>query len=79
MDFYKEKFKDGKWDEIEVPSNWELKGYGIPIYVNIPTNGPPKPIPLKYLLITTRWVPTGKISQCLIPGITRKYSSISGR
>jgi beta-galactosidase len=23
------------WDEIEVPSNWEMKGYGIPIYTNI--------------------------------------------
>lgn len=23
------------WDEIEVPSNWELKGYGQPIYSNI--------------------------------------------
>ncbi len=34
--FYEPKFKDKKWDEIPVPSNWELKGYGIPIYVNIP-------------------------------------------
>ena len=24
------------WDDIPVPSNWELQGYGIPIYVNIP-------------------------------------------
>lgn len=23
------------WDEIEVPSNWQLKGYGKPIYTNI--------------------------------------------
>lgn len=22
------------WDDIEVPSNWELQGYGIPIYTN---------------------------------------------
>jgi len=34
--FFQKKFKDGKWDDIEVPSNWEMKGYGIPIYVNIP-------------------------------------------
>lgn len=26
---------DGAWDDIEVPSNWELKGYGQPIYTNI--------------------------------------------
>lgn len=31
--FYKSKVKN--WDTIEVPSNWELKGYGIPIYTNI--------------------------------------------
>lgn len=29
-DFYKEKVTG--WDTIEVPSNWELKGYDIPIY-----------------------------------------------
>ena len=23
-------------DSILVPSNWQLKGYGLPIYVNIP-------------------------------------------
>jgi beta-galactosidase len=23
------------WDEIEVPSNWQLKGYGVPIYTNV--------------------------------------------
>ena len=31
--FYKSKVKN--WDTIEVPSNWELKGYGIPVYTNI--------------------------------------------
>lgn len=28
--FYKQQVKN--WDKIEVPSNWELKGYDIPIY-----------------------------------------------
>ena len=23
-----------EWDEIKVPSNWEVEGYGVPIYVN---------------------------------------------
>ena len=23
------------WDKIEVPSNWQLKGYGKPIYTNV--------------------------------------------
>jgi beta-galactosidase len=26
---------DSNWDDIEVPSNWELQGYGDPIYTNI--------------------------------------------
>lgn len=29
-DFYRSKVRG--WDKIEVPSNWELKGYDIPIY-----------------------------------------------
>ncbi|MFR7812889.1 MAG: hypothetical protein ACLU4N_28670 [Butyricimonas faecihominis] len=33
MDFYKVGYDVRKWDNIEVPSNWELKGYGVPIYV----------------------------------------------
>jgi len=34
-DFYKTDFNTINWSEISVPSNWELKGYGIPIYTNI--------------------------------------------
>lgn len=33
-DFYKTDFDTSNWDNIDVPSNWELKGYGVPIYVN---------------------------------------------
>ncbi len=29
-DFYLSRIEN--WDRIEVPSNWELKGYGIPVY-----------------------------------------------
>lgn len=32
--FYKDNYDTRDWDQIDVPSNWELKGYGIPIYVN---------------------------------------------
>ncbi len=35
VDFYKENYDDRQWDEIPVPSNWEMYGYGIPIYTNI--------------------------------------------
>lgn len=34
MDFYKSGFDVSKWDDMQVPSNWEVEGYGIPIYAN---------------------------------------------
>ena len=33
--FYKNKYKVDTWDKIPVPSNWQLHGFGIPIYTNI--------------------------------------------
>jgi beta-galactosidase len=49
-DFYKVEYDVSQWDEIEVPSNWELQGYGIPTYTNIrypfsPDNPNPPHIP----------------------------------
>ncbi|UMB53741.1 DUF4981 domain-containing protein [Lutibacter sp. A64] len=42
--FYKDDFSLEGWDKIEVPSNWEMKGFGIPIYTNrtymFPANPP---------------------------------------
>ena len=35
-DFYRPDFDLADWDEIPVPSNWQLQGYGYPIYTNIP-------------------------------------------
>ena len=34
--FFKPKYDDASWANIPVPSNWELEGYGVPIYVNQP-------------------------------------------
>ncbi|NTS41875.1 DUF4981 domain-containing protein [Flavisolibacter sp. BT320] len=34
-DFYRTNLNDAAWATIHVPSNWELKGHGIPIYTNI--------------------------------------------
>jgi beta-galactosidase len=42
-DFYKTDFNVVNWKEISVPSNWELKGYGIPIYTNITYPFPKNP------------------------------------
>ncbi len=33
-DFFKTDFQDKAWSKIKVPSNWEIEGYGIPIYSN---------------------------------------------
>ena len=35
-DFFKPEFDDSGWDRFAVPSNWEFKGYGTPIYINSP-------------------------------------------
>lgn len=34
-DFFRPGFDDSAWDSIPVPGNWELHGYGDPLYVNI--------------------------------------------
>lgn len=35
VDFYKTDYNVSGWKEIQVPSNWEMLGYGTPIYTNI--------------------------------------------
>ncbi|MBD8488165.1 DUF4981 domain-containing protein [Echinicola sp. CAU 1574] len=42
-DFYEESFNDQHWDEIKVPSNWELEGYDMPIYTNVSYPFPANP------------------------------------
>ncbi|AQT69362.1 Beta-galactosidase [Anaerohalosphaera lusitana] len=46
-DFYKAGYDVSGWDEIAVPSNWEMEGYGTPIYTNVtypfPANPPEIP------------------------------------
>ncbi|GKX32287.1 hypothetical protein SH1V18_47670 [Vallitalea longa] len=33
--FYQDSYNITNWDDIEVPSSWQLKGYDYPIYTNI--------------------------------------------
>lgn len=44
LDFYAANLNDTNWKNIQVPSNWELQGFDIPIYTNItypyPKNAP---------------------------------------
>ncbi len=41
--FYKIDFDDNSWNDISVPSNWELEGYDIPIYTNVTYPHPKNP------------------------------------
>lgn len=44
VNFYQTNYDVSKWKEIPVPSNWEMQGYGTPIYTNITypiRNNPP--------------------------------------
>ena len=34
-DFYELRFNDSKWGTIDVPSNWEMRGYGDPLFRNV--------------------------------------------
>ena len=41
--FFEPDYDVTGWDEIPVPSNWELQGYGVPIYTNVVYPFPPEP------------------------------------
>ena len=34
LDFYQTDFNDAAWVDFPVPANWEVNGYGTPIYVS---------------------------------------------
>ncbi|MHA2391217.1 MAG: glycoside hydrolase family 2 TIM barrel-domain containing protein [Promethearchaeota archaeon] len=46
-EFYRIEYDVDDWDEIPVPSNWQMHGYGIPIYLNVryPSSVKTKDIP----------------------------------
>src|SRR5664279_970799 len=48
--FFEVDYNDKKWDTIHVPSNWEMQGFGDPLFRNIATPFRPNPpfIPREY-------------------------------
>ncbi len=53
-DFYKIDFDNSKWDDITVPGNWEMYGYGFPNYTNVIY-----PIKKKQPFIEDKYSPVG--------------------
>jgi beta-galactosidase len=49
-DFYLPKFNDRGWSDINVPSNWEMQGFGDPLFRNVtqPFHANPPFIPREY-------------------------------
>jgi beta-galactosidase len=49
-DFYKLNYNVDSWDKIQVPGNWEILGYGVPIYTDTDYPFPANPphIPHEY-------------------------------
>lgn len=43
LDFFKPGFDAGAWAEIPVPANWEMRGFGTPIYTNVTYPHSPTP------------------------------------
>lgn len=56
--FYNTDFNDSSWDNFKIPANWEVNGYGIPIYVNT-TYEFAKLIKVKPPLVPVAHNPTG--------------------
>jgi len=53
-EFWHNDFDDSSWNLIPVPSNWEIVGYGVPIYTNISYPFDPDPP-----LVPVEWSPVG--------------------
>jgi beta-galactosidase len=49
-EFFREDYSDKGWDTIHVPSNWEMQGYGDPLFRNVSTPFKPDPprVPKEY-------------------------------
>ena len=67
-DFFKSDYDDSGWGTIPVPGNWELNGYGVPVYVNTTNdfdNSQLPKVPVKGNAVGSyrKWVEIGKISE----------------
>ncbi|HJX71765.1 MAG TPA: hypothetical protein VJ346_07430, partial [Bacteroidales bacterium] len=54
VDFYREDFDISGWNNIPVPSDWQMQGYDYPIYVNVRY-----PFPMNQPFISHEYNPVG--------------------
>ncbi len=54
VDFYRTDFDDSDWNDIQVPGNWELQGFGTAVYLDEEYPFPPDPPK-----IPQQWNPVG--------------------
>jgi beta-galactosidase len=49
-EFYREGYFRGDWDKISVPSNWQMEGFGFPLFRNVGLPHPmdPPEVPLEF-------------------------------
>ena len=63
-DFFREDYNDKNWDTISVPSNWEMRGYGDPLFRNVST-----PFKANPPFVPREYNPTGSYRRTFnIPG-----------
>lgn len=60
-DFFKPGYDYDNWDNISVPSNWQMSGYGMPIYTNINY-----PFPIENYEVPEDWNPVGSYRRSFI-------------
>lgn len=70
--FYQTSYSDRKWTLIDVPSNWEMRGWGDPLFRNVtsPFKANPPYVPREYNPL----VLTAPHSRCLLSGVVKRSS-----
>ncbi len=62
--FYETDYNSQRWERIPVPGNWEMNGYGAPVYVNVANEFKPNPP-----YAPTEYNPVGRyITEFKVPG-----------
>jgi len=66
--FYTASFNSKKWDKIDVPSHWQMKGYGHPHYTNAIY-----PFPIDPPFVWKRMWGKGKVFYCALGHVAKDF------